>query len=311
MKNRLLVTPPHTHKQTRKIDIRKLRISIKISSVFFGLNLALYLFNPYYLLRPLQIVVNKDTEPSISNYFSNKFDVVNNEIYNLIAIPSKPGLNWSTTRKTRIDLFLKGIGNCSQKSSGMGLVLNSQHYNYSIVHFLPKKGLFKGYGHTILNVIRDSSSFLVDPTYNVLLIIDDKMFNKRLMNKQDLYNRFKIYGMNSKKSIFEIESEFWEPNYTSAYAEVSQSSMNNYFNFTNFLSSLFGSDDANWKRIIINGVAAICWQLPTFQVKQSDYISLTYSYPEFVFLKYLAYIFVFNIYFLASGALIYVTMKLL
>jgi hypothetical protein len=193
----------------------------------------------------------------------------------------------------------------------MGLVLNSYKYNYSIIHLLPKTGLFEGNGHTVLNVLGDSSSFLVDPLSKKILIIEDKMLNKRLMNKEDLRNRSKLYGINSQKSIVEIEPQFWESYQTVvAYAEVGQSDMNDYFNLTRFLGSLIGSDDARWKRIVVNAVAAIGGRLPTLKVEHSDYSRLIRSYPEFVFLKYLAYFFIFNVYFSVIVVLFYLSMNL-
>jgi hypothetical protein len=288
------------------MNISKLIIVIKVSSVLFGLNLLLYIYNPYYLLRPLQIVEDNNAERTISNLYSFKTNVVPNEIYNLLAIPNSPESNYSVTRETRVKLFLQGRGNCSQQSTGMGLVLSNHGFNYSIVHFLPKVGLFKGAGHTVLNVIGDSISLLVDPILKIVPIVEDEMLDKRYMNIQDLSNRSNIYSTNSHKSVVNLSHRYWAPNFSSAYAEVSQSEMNKYFDSTKLLDGFLGLDDSKFKRTFVNGIMAFCWRLPQFKVKQGDYINLCHTYPNFVFLKYLGHFFIYNLYCLILLVFIFV-----
>ncbi len=286
---------------------QNLRLSIKVSSILFGLNLLHYLYNPYYLLRPHQIEQDNNVDRIILNGPSNKIENVPNEVYDLLDIANATGTNFSTTRETRVKLFLQGIGNCSHQSSGMGEVLSNDNFNYSIVHFLPKTGLYEGNGHTILNVIRDSISFLVDPIMKMVPIVEDEMHNKRLMNIQDLYNRSNIYQMNSHKSVANLSNEFWEPNFTAAYAEVRQSEMEKYYSSAESLLRLLGlHDDSNSKRLLVNGVILVCGDLPTFKVNQDDYIKLCRAYPNFVFLKYLGRFFVYNLYCLSLLVFIYV-----
>lgn len=285
----------------------KLRLAIKVSSLLFGLNTLLYLYNPYYLLRSHQIEQDNNVERINLNGPSNKIENVPNEVYNLLDITNSPMPNFSTTRETRVKLFLRGIGNCSQQSTGMGEVLSNDKFNYSIVHFLPQIGLFEGNGHTILNVITDSISFLVDPILKMVPIVEDEMLDKRLMNIQDLYKRSNIYQMNRYKSVVNLNNEFWAPNFTVAYAEVSQSDMEKYFSSTGSLIRLLGIyDDSNFKRILVNSVMAVCWRLPTFKVNQDDYVELCRLYPSFVFLKYLGRFYLYNFYFLILMVFMYV-----
>lgn len=286
---------------------QKLRLTIKVSSLLFGLNLLLYLYNPYYLLRPHQIEQDNNVKRINLNGPSIKIENVPNEVYNLLDIANVPGPNFSTTRETRAKLFLQGVGNCSQQSSGMGEILSNDKFNYSIVHFLPKTGLYEGNGHTILNVIIDSISFLVDPSLKMVPIVEDEMLNNRLMNIQDLYNRSNIYQMNRHKSVVNLSNDFWALNFTAAYAEVSQSDMEKYFSSIESLIGLLGlHDDSNSKRILVNGVMLACWRLPTFKVNQEDYIKLCRFYPSFLFLKYLGHFFLYNFYFLILVVFIYV-----
>lgn len=136
----------------------------------------------------------------------------------------------------------------------MGLVVQSNYkFNYSIVHFLPKTGLFEGNGHTILNIRRDSISLLVDPFLKMMPIMEDEMLGNRLMNIQDLYNRSNIYQMNSNKSVVNLSDLNWASTFIVAYAEVSQTDMEKYYNATDLLTSLLGlEDDTNFKRIFVN-----------------------------------------------------------
>ncbi len=286
---------------------QNLRLLIIVSSILLCLNSLFYLYKPYYLLRPYQIEQDNNLDRIILNRPSNKIENVTNEVYNLLDIANAPGPNFSTTRETRVKLFLQGIGNCSQQSTGMGEVLSNHNFNYSIVHFLPKTGLYEGNGHTIINIIRDSISFLADPVLKMIPIVEDEMHNKRLMNIQDLYNRSNIYQMNRYKSVINLNNEFWEPNFTAAYAEVSQSDMEKYYSFTESFIRLLGlHDDSNSKRKLVNGVALLCGDLPKFKVNQDDYIKLCCTYPNFVFLKYLGRFFVYNVYCLILLVFIYV-----
>lgn len=109
----------------------KLRLAIKVSFLLFGLNTLLYLYNPYYLLRPHQIEQNDNVERINLNGPSNKIENVPNEVYNLLDIANSPMPNFSTTRETRVKLFLRGSGNCSQQSTGMGEVLSNDKFNCS------------------------------------------------------------------------------------------------------------------------------------------------------------------------------------
>jgi len=284
---------------------QKLKLAIKVSCILFGLNALLYLYNPYYLLRPHQIEQDNNADRIILNGASNKIENVPNEVYILLGIANAPGPNFSTTGESSLKLYLQGIGNCSQQSSGMGLAL--RNFNYSIIHFLPKTGLYEGNGHTIFNLIKDSISFLVDPIMKMVPIVEDEMHNKRLMNIQDLYNRSNIYQMNRHKSVVNCSNEFWAPNFTAAYAEVSKFDIEKYYSSTESLLGLLGlSDDSNSKRILVNGVMLVCRRLPTFKVNQDDYIKLCRFYPSFVFLKYLGRFFVYNFYFLIFVVFIYV-----
>lgn len=286
---------------------QNLRLLIKVSLILFCLNLLLYLYNPYYLYRPYQIEQDYNVDRIILNRPSIKIENVPNEVYNLIDIPNAHGPNFSTTRETRVKLFLSGIGNCSQQSTGMGEVLSNHNFNYSIVHFLPKKGLFNGSGHTIINVIRDSISFLADPMLKMIPIVEDEMHNKRLLNIQDLYSRSNVYQMNRYKSVINLNNEYWEPNFTAAYAEVSQSDLKKYYSFTKSFNRLLGlHDDSHSKRLLVNGVALLWGELPKFKVNHDDYIRLCRTYPNFVFLKYLVRFFVYNMYCLILLVFIYV-----
>lgn len=292
------ISPPLPPPQPPPSMLRQnLRLLIKVSSILFCLNSLLYLYNPYYLLRPYQIEQDNNVDRIILNRPLNKIENLTNEVYNLLDIPNAPGPNFSTTRETRVNLFLQGIGNCSQQSTGMGEVLSNYNFNYSIVHFLPKTGLYEGHGHTIINVIRDSISFFADPVLKMIPIVEDEMHNKRLMNIQDLYNRSNVYQMNRYKSVINLTNELWKPSFTVAYAEVSQVDMEKYYRFTESFNRLLGlHDDSNSKRILVNGVALLSGDLPKFKVNHDDYIKLCRSYPNFVFLKYLSRFFVYNLY---------------
>lgn len=275
---------------------QKLIFVIKVSSFLFVLNSFLYIYNPYFLMRPLQIQEDNNVGHIYSSASANNIHKVPTEIFNLLDISPSEGSNFSTTAETRERLFFQGIGNCSQLSSGMGLVLNRYGYNYSIVHFLPKTGLYSGYGHSILNVILDSISFLVDPVLRTLPIVEYRNSGMQLINFNNLSSRLNINNIKSYKSNVALNNNFWNSDFVLAYAEVSQSDMNNYFRYTKLLRNLLGLDDSKFKRTLVNAIMAVFWRLPTFKVNHDDYVKLCRAYSSFIFLKYLAHFFICNLY---------------
>ena len=273
----------------------KMMRSIIVSFSLFGLILLLYMYNPYYLMRPLQIREHeKHIDYKNSNLSMNKIGSVNNKIFDLIGIPNSLGHNYSVTRESRMRLFLKGNGNCAQQATGMGLVLDSLGHNYSIIHFLPKTGLLEGNGHSIVNFSADSIAFLVDPLLKMLPIVENGMSHYRLMHIEDLSNGCNLYSLSNQKTIGKLNSLYYDPVFASAYAEVDHHDINNYFNHNKTVIEFLRLDEGRYTRIFINAIAAITFKLPTFKVTKSGYINICGNYPNFIFLKYLAYFFILN-----------------
>ncbi len=303
------MTPPQSSSLHWNMIRPRLRCAIKVSFLLFSLNLLLYIFNPYYLLRPLQIEQFNNVKNVFFTASTVSKDSVPPVVLNLLKIPNSPERNFSTTRETRVKLFLEGNGNCSQQSSGLGELLRSNYnLNYSIVHFLPTKGLFEGRGHSILNVmINDSHSFLVDPILKLIPIMEDEKLGMRLMNFQDLHNSAKIYQMNVDKEVSTLNNEYWTSNFTVVFTEVSQIDMEKYYRTTESLLGLLGlKDDSEFKRKFVNGVAVMFGDLPTFRVSTSEYEKLLRAYPSIVYLRYLGYFFLYNFYFLIVMVIMYV-----
>jgi hypothetical protein len=262
--------------------------------------LQLYIYNPYFLLRPLQISKTFENEKTFSpEENSFKSYCIPEFLIPIFDIPNKVGDNFSFTRSTRIKMYLNGVGNCSQKATGLGCILDSIGKKYSIIHFLPKQGMWEGDGHTVIR-LEDSVSFLVDPSNKIIPIINlkDKRFTllditqlRRGVDNLKSLNHLKI---NYSRPIF----KYYSNSFTMAYAEVSQESMNEYFDQNQLIQNLFNIKETKLSRLIINGIAAISFKLPKFYVTHVEYERIKEHYPKFIWLKILAIFFIINTYFI-------------
>jgi hypothetical protein len=264
--------------------------------------LQLYIYNPYFLLRPLQIseiseISENEKMFSAEEQFSESY-CIPEYLIPIFDIPNKGGDNFSFTRSTRIKMFLNGEGNCSQKASGLGCILDSIGKKYSIIHFLPCEGMWDGNGHSVIR-LKDSVSFLFDPIHKFIPIINLKDKRFTLLDISQLRR-----GVDNLKSLNHLEfnylpssiSKYYSNSFTSAYAEVSQKSMNDYFDQNLLIQNLFNLKENKLSRLIINGIAAISFKLPTFYVTHVEYKRIKEHYPEFISLKILAFFFIFNTY---------------
>jgi hypothetical protein len=274
---------------------------IFFSILFFLLNLSLYIYNPYYLLRPQQIQIDNSLNRNIDkgNYVS--VDDIPNVLISLLRIPNAPGDNFSVTRKSRLNYFLNGQGNCSQLSTGMGLVLDSLKIDYSIVHFIPKNGLLEGAGHSVLRY-KGENSFLVDPLFNLVPIVDTNSNSRRTIDLNELIGE-SIHLMNL--SFFKYldgtePSKYYTSEFILTFAEVDKEEMNEFFSQNDFLVDLFQLSEGKVTRLIINGIAAITFNLPTFSVDSLSYSKILKDYPYFYFLVFLSYFFIFNLWLLTA-----------
>jgi hypothetical protein len=269
----------------------KLLFTVSIS--FFIVLTIFYTSNPYYLLRPLQISENEGIRPKISSPNIQDIKPLNNRISRLMSHPISEGYNFTVTRKSRINKFLRSIGNCSQNSTGLGLVLDSLGYKYSIIHFLPKKGLFEGSGHTILNVIVDTCSLLVDPMFKIFPVIEKEIKTFRYINKSDLKNKANILFMNGENIVKQRE-RYWSNKFSTVYAEVSHNSMHKHFKNNERFVNLLGLKESRFNRLLINGISAATFNLPSFRLSSEDYDKLCHQYPKFKKLKFIAFLYIVN-----------------
>lgn len=260
--------------------------------------LVLYLYNPYFLLRPLQIVV--DEKKSLYNgYNLHTFEKdIPFELFDLLKISNTSGSNYSITRQSLINKYLLGIGNCSQQSKGFGLILDSLGIEYSIVHFLPNKNLFEGQGHTVLRIINHKTFFIIDPIFKMVLAKEFRDSNKICIDLEDLRNRrIGNWNFNNIKVIDVKGSEkYYDNNYALCYAEVSQNDMNYFYLQNERILKILPLNEGKINRIIINGIAAITNKLPKFKVTETEFKNLTNIYPYFLLLKYIAFSFILSIY---------------
>lgn len=258
---------------------------ILFSLSLFLLNLSLYIYNPYYLLRPQQIVNSLNRDINKSNFVS--VDDIPKELISLLRIPYEQGENFSVTRKSRINYFLKGQGNCSQQATGMGLILDSLKMDYSIIHFIPKNGLFSGSGHSVLRY-KGEISFLLDPLFKMAPLIETKSNTRRLIDLNELIGEsIPLTDLCFFKYLDVPEhSKYYTSEFILTFAEVNKKEMNDFFSQNDVLVDLFHLNEGKDTRLIINGVAAITYNLPTFSVDSSGYSKIQNVYPYFSFLVF-------------------------
>ncbi len=228
-------------------------------------------------------------------------DSIPNYLIKLLSIPNKSGNNFSVSRRTRIDYFLNGVGNCSQQASGMGCILDSLEKKYSIVHILPQSGLLNGSGHSIINY-QDSVSFLIDPMYKSVICIDKGMSDNNFMKLSDLRSR-KYYSKNLKFIKFfdsPIPIYYYSDSFAIAYAEVNQNEMRKYLYYNEIFINYLNLKESNFTRILINSIDAILFILPKFKVTTVEYKKILEAYPTFIWLKFLGYLFIFIFYILMA-----------
>lgn len=220
------------------------------------------------------------------------------ELFDLLKISSIYGSNYSFTRQSMINKYLIGVGNCSQQSKGLGLIFDSLGIEYSIVHFLPKKKLFEGQGHTILRMKNHQTSFLIDPIFKMFPAKEFSDSNKICIDLQDLrIRRMGILNLNNIKVIDVKGSEkYYDNAFALVYAEVSQNDMNSFYSQNERILKILKLNEGKISNLIINGIAAITNKLPKFKVTETEFKILTNIYPYFLFLKYIAFSFILSIY---------------
>ena len=289
---------PHLFNTHSHINSYKLINSILFFlGVYIFVTFLIFLFNPFYLLRPLQIIVQQsENSNQISRNYLSETDVSIN-LLDLIKIENKRGNNYSVTTHGRINNYFQGIGNCSQQATAFGLILDSLGFNYEIVHILPKKNLLQGSGHSIIQVLTPSRNFLIDPLFKMMPGITT-YFNDRLIDIYDLRSRtisdsnFHVFRVLQQK----IDTNYYRNSFAVAYARVNSVDMKEYFSQNDKIVKLFRLRETKINKLIINAIAALTFKLPKFEITKKEFHELLKYYPYFTVLKNYGLSFLISIY---------------
>lgn len=267
--------------------------------ILFLTSLSMYIYNPYLLLRPLQIIEMKrqDHQYFISKRVTGKRDI---PLFLLETLrrPNNFIKTHSFTKKSMYADFIDGKGNCSTLSYGAGVLLESKNINYSIVHLLPKHGLFEGRGHTIL-LYQDSSYFLLDSEIRSIPMMNDEaiIFSE---SSDFLKYKNKFNFLNIKHSDIQPILSYYSDENTVAIAYVCQKDLDDFYDQNLFLLDLFDLKETEITKILVNSIACMTFKIPTIKVSSSDYAKLKIEYPELIWLKIYGIFFILNSYFLTS-----------
>ena len=282
---------------SRIISYKLINSTLFFLLVYIFVAILIFVFNPFYFLRPLQIIVQQsENSNQISRNNLSETDIPLS-LLDCLKFENNSGNNYSVTTNGRMDNYFKGIGNCSQQATAFGLILDSLGFNYEIVHVLPKKGLFQGSGHSIIQVITSSRNFLIDPLFKMMPGIT-KYSNDRLIDIYDLRSRtisdsnFHIFRVLQQ----EVDTNYYRNSFAAAYATVNSADMKEYFSQNDKIVKLFGLSETKINKLIINAIAALTFKLPNFEITKKEFQELLKYYPYFIILKYYGLSFLISIY---------------